>query len=87
MGLDEMVFDLPAFMERSATFRLFRYDMAEGTTSEHLNATRPWVDYVEALSRSESPHLVPLINLREGDRILEIGGNTGRMSEALISTY
>lgn len=87
MGLDEMVFDLPAFMEKSATFRLFRYDMAEGTTPEHLMATRPWVDYVEALSRSEVPHLVPVIDVRDGDRILEIGGNTGLMSTALIATY
>jgi SAM-dependent methyltransferase len=87
LGLDEMIFDLPAFMVKSSTFRLFRYDLAEGTTPEHLNATQEWVDYVEALSRSESPHLVPLIALHEGDRVLEVGGNTGLMSEALINTY
>ena len=87
MGLDELVFDLPAFMKKSATFRLFRYDMAEDTTPAHLKATRPWVDYVEALSRSESPHLVPIIDIRDGDRILEIGGNTGVMSAALIAAY
>ena len=86
-GLDALVFDLPDFMQNSATFRLFRYDMAEGTTLDHLNATRPWENYVEALSKSESPHLVPLMDVRDGDRILEIGGNTGLMSEALIKTY
>lgn len=86
-GLDEMVFNLSGFMQNSATFRLFRYDMAENTTPEHLEATRPWVDYVEALSRNESPHLVPLLDVSDGDRILEIGGNTGLMSEALIATY
>lgn len=87
MGLDDMVFDLPAFMQKSATFRLFRYDKAEGTTQAHLDATRPWVDYVEALSRRESPDLVGIIPLQKGDRLLEIGGNTGLMSEALIATY
>ena len=87
LGLDEMIFDLSAFMGKSSTFRLFRYDLAEGTTPKHLSATREWVDYVEALSRSESPHLVPLIALQEGDRVLEVGGNTGLMSEALIKTY
>lgn len=86
LGLDEMIFDLPAFMEKSSTFSLFRYDLAEGTTPKHLNATQKWVDYVEALSRSESTHLVPLIALHEGDRVLEVGGNTGLMSEALINT-
>ncbi|WP_322890710.1 MULTISPECIES: methyltransferase [unclassified Yoonia] len=85
-GLDDLVADLPGFMQRSATFRLFRYDMAEGTTPQHLAATRPWVDYVEALSRSEIPHLVPLIDIRKNDRILEIGGNTGLLAEALIAT-
>ncbi len=87
VGLDALVFNLPDFMQNSATFRLFRYDMAEGVTPEHLNATRPWVNYVEALSKSEAPHLVPLMDVRDGDRILEIGGNTGLMSEALITTY
>jgi len=86
-NLEQMVFDLPAFMGNSATFRLFRYDKAEGTTPDHLNPTREWVNYVEALSKSESPHLVPILDVRDGDRILEIGGNTGLMSEALTSTY
>lgn len=85
MGLDDLVFDLPAFMEKSATFRLFRYDKADGTTPAHLAATKPWVAYVEALSRSESSHLTRIIDLRAGDRLLEIGGNTGLMSEALMA--
>ncbi|WP_162561678.1 methyltransferase [Yoonia vestfoldensis] len=86
-GLDDLVSDVPAFMAKSATFRLFRYDMAEGISAQHLAATRPWVDYVESLSQSEIPLLLPLIDVRPGDRVLEIGGNTGLLSAALVAAH
>lgn len=86
-GLDDLVGDVPGFMEKSATFRLFRYDLAQGTSPHHLAATQPWVDYVESLSRDEIPRLLPLIDIRPGERVLEIGGNTGLLSEAIVATH
>jgi SAM-dependent methyltransferase len=85
-GLDDLVFDVPGFMAKSGTFRLFRYDMAEGTSPQHLAATRPWVDYVETLSQREIPQILPLIDVRPGDRVLEIGGNTGLLAAAITAT-
>ncbi len=82
-GLDDLFTDLPAFMERSATFRLFRYDKALGTDPESLAATAEWVDYLEALSRTEIPHLLPDLPFGRGDRVLEIGGNTGLFAAAI----
>ncbi|WP_181868903.1 methyltransferase [Yoonia sediminilitoris] len=87
MGFEDLASDLPAFMEKSATFRLFRYDMAEGTTPAHLEATAPWVNYVEALSRIEAPLLAPEIDLGDSRHLLEIGGNTGVMAVALMAHY
>lgn len=84
-NLEDMVFNLPLFMQKSQTFALFRYDKALTVTPENLAATRQWVRYVEALSRSEAPYLTPLIPVHSGDRILEIGGNTGLISQALIA--
>ncbi len=86
-GLDNLLFDLPAFMAQSSTFQLFRYDKAMGVSEQHLAETRPWVSYLEALSYHETPFLVPHIPLRQGDRLLEVGGNTGIMAAALKSTY
>lgn len=85
-GLDDLVGDVPGFMAKSATFRLFRYDMAQGASPAHLAATQPWVDYVESLSRQEIPAILPLIDIRPGERVLEIGGNTGLLLDAIIAT-
>lgn len=86
-GFEHLAFDVPAFMTASSTFRLFRYDRAEGETPEHLDATRPWVDYVEALSRFEAPLLVPELPVDSGDTVLEIGGNTGVLAAALLQAH
>lgn len=86
-GFEDLSFDLPAFMEKSATFRLFRYDMAQETTDQHLRATAAWVDYVEALSRIEAPFLAPEIDLGDSRQLLEVGGNTGVMAAALLAKY
>lgn len=85
--LETLCFDVPAFIAGSATFGLFRYDRAMTETPEDLSHTRRWVAYVEALSRHEAPALTPLIDLTGAARVLEIGGNTGVMAEALLSTY
>ena len=85
--LDEMIYDLPSFMEGSQTFGLFRYDKALGITEAHLAETRPWVSYLEALARHEAPRLVSHIPLKKGERLLEVGGNTGLMASELIATY
>ena len=86
-GLENMLFNLPDFMSGSNTFRLFQYDKALGTAEADLEATRPWVSYLEALARHEAPILAPYIPLSESDRLLEVGGNTGLMASSLVSTY
>lgn len=85
--LDSLCFDVPAFIAGSATFSLFRYDRAMTETPEDLAHTRRWVAYVEALSRYEAPALVPLVDLTHAARMLEVGGNTGVMAEALLAAY
>ena len=86
-GLELMLSDLPAFMQRSQTFQLFRYDQALGTSTAEIEATRGWVCYLEALSRREAPVLAPMIRLDDGTRLLEVGGNTGLMAAELVATY
>lgn len=82
--LHGLLFDLVAFQARSRTFGLFRYDRALDVTPAALAATRRWVRYVTALSISETPHLVGSIDLGPSRRLLEVGGNTGVLSEALL---
>jgi len=76
-GLDNLLGDLPTFMAQSETFALFRYDKAMQTDAAALTATRPWVDYVTALSEAEAPVLVPHFPLKGVARLLEVGGNSG----------
>lgn len=86
-GLDDLLGDLPAFMARSETFALFRYDKAMQTDPAALDATRPWVDYVTALSEAEAPALVPHLPLAGASRLLEVGGNTGVMARAALEMH
>ncbi|MBY6005315.1 methyltransferase domain-containing protein [Salipiger bermudensis] len=76
-----------AFQSRAETFGFFRYDRARGTGAAQIEDTAPWVAYVTALSRREAPVLAPLIPLDGCARLLEIGGNTGVMAEALLARH
>lgn len=84
-GLGDLAANLPAFMDRAETFRLFRYETAQSTDPAALSETAQWVDYLEALARVESPVLAPLMPFARGDHVLEVGGNTGLMAAALAS--
>ena len=76
-----------AFQSRAETFGFFRYDRARGTGAAQIEDTAPWVAYVTALSRREAPVLAPLMPLEGCTRLLEIGGNTGVMAEALLARH
>ncbi len=85
--LNALFFDLERFQDRSETFAFFRYDLALDVRPQSLAATRPWVEYVTALSESETPWLLPHIDLSGCQRLLEIGGNTGVLSQALVEKH
>lgn len=82
--LADLLFDLPSFKARAKTFHLFRYERALDVTPDALAHTRPWVSYVTALSSAEVPELLPHIELGRVRRVLEVGGNTGVLAEALL---
>ena len=84
---DDLMGDLPRFMGQSETFALFRYDRALSTDQTALDSTRPWVEYVTALSRAEAPHLAPRLPLEGVENLLEIGGNTGVMARAILDLH
>lgn len=86
-GLDNLLGDLPTFMGQSETFALFRYDKAMQTDAAAIAATRPWVDYVTALSEAEAPVLVPHFPLAGVARLLEIGGNTGVIAREALRLH
>lgn len=86
-GLDDLLVNLPAFMAQSETFSLFRYDRAMRDDAASVAASRPWVDYVTALSKAEAPALVPSLPLSGVSRLLEIGGNTGVISRAALDLH
>ncbi len=86
-GLDDLLGDLPKFMGNSETFALFRYDKAMQTDADSIAATRPWVEYVTALSHAEAPVLAPHFPLAGVARLLEIGGNTGVIAREALRLH
>ncbi|MCJ2038380.1 methyltransferase domain-containing protein [Methylobacterium sp. J-059] len=74
------VTDLPAFMARSRTFGLFRYDRALVATPENLAATRDWVGYTTALTRYEAAPCLERVDLAGHRRMLDLGGNSGEFA-------
>lgn len=82
---DLILADPDAFMAQSETFTLFNYDLARDVSDAALEATRPWVDYVATLTRTEAPYLLPLIELPDAAKVLEPGGNNGTFARALMA--
>jgi SAM-dependent methyltransferase len=72
--------DLPRFMERSATFGLFRYDRCFEATPENIAATRTWMRYTTALTRYEGAVLASQLDLGSVERLLDVGGNSGELA-------
>lgn len=81
---DVILADPEAFMAQSETFALFDYARSAEVSDDALQATRPWVDYVAHLTRTEAPFLLPLIDIPAGATVLEPGGNDGTFARALI---
>lgn len=86
-NFDDLLGNLPEFMSDSETFKLFRYDRAMTTDAEALAATRPWVEYVSALSLAEAPALVPALPLDGVMNLLEVGGNSGVIARAILEAH
>jgi cyclopropane fatty-acyl-phospholipid synthase-like methyltransferase len=82
--LHGLLFDLRRFQTQARSFAFFRSDRAMEVSEAALAATKPWVDYVTALSLTETRHVLPAIDLGGARRLLEIGGNTGVLAEALL---
>ncbi|WP_236960760.1 methyltransferase [Methylobacterium durans] len=72
--------DMPAFMGRSRTFELFRYDRCFDLTPENLAATRRWVSYTTCLTRYEAGPCLDRIDLTRHRRLLDLGGNSGEFA-------
>ncbi|WP_132255671.1 methyltransferase [Methylobacterium segetis] len=76
----EFIADLPAFMERSRTFELFRYDRCFEVTEDNLVATRRWVSYTTCLTRYEAGPCLDRLDLARHRRMLDLGGNSGEFA-------
>jgi SAM-dependent methyltransferase len=78
--LPELVGDLPAFMEKSKTFDLFRYDRCLEATPDNVACTREWVRFTTALTRYEAQGFLALADLTRVRRIMDLGGNSGEFA-------
>ncbi|MFT6912017.1 MAG: hypothetical protein ACJAQW_000614 [Paracoccaceae bacterium] len=82
---DDWLTQRSRFMQSAQTFRFFDYGRARETKAAALEDTAPWVRYVTALTELEGPVLAPHIPVGDCIDLLEIGGNTGAMSLALLA--
>ena len=78
--LPELVGDLPAFMEKSKTFDLFRYDRCLEATPDNVARTREWVRFTTALTRYEAQGFLALADLTKVRGVMDLGGNSGEFA-------
>ena len=76
-----------AFMPRSRTFELFRYDRCFDSSPENLASTRRWVRITTALTRYEAPILDDLLDWSDAHRVLDIGGNSGELLRSMTHRH
>ena len=85
--LPQLIDDLPAFMAKSKTFDLFRYDRCLEATPDNVTRTREWMRLTTALTRYESQAFLALANLTDVRRMLDLGGNSGEFALRLCRSY
>jgi SAM-dependent methyltransferase len=85
--LPELVDDLPAFMAKSRTFRLFRYDLCLDPTPENVAHTRAWVRFTTALTRYEAQAFLDMADLTGLRRMMDLGGNSGEFVRQLCRRH
>jgi SAM-dependent methyltransferase len=85
--LPELIDDLPAFMARSQTFDLFRYDRCLEATPENVERTREWMRFTTVLTRYEAQAFLALADLTAVRRTMDIGGNSGEFALRLCRSY
>lgn len=78
--LDLLLTDVPAFMNDSKVFELFRYDRCMDVTDENLALTRRWVAYTTTLTRYEAPACWERVDLSGARSLLDVGGNSGEFA-------
>jgi SAM-dependent methyltransferase len=75
--LPELLDDLPAFMAKSKTFELFRYDRCLEVTPDNIMRTREWMRFTTALTRYEAQAFLDMADLAGTRRMMDLGGNSG----------
>lgn len=75
------------FMAQSATFDLFRYDRAKHRSAENHIATKRWVRLLSVLSRYEADGFLHLLDRKEANQIIDVGGNGGVLANALCAAW
>ena len=76
--------DAPQFMARSKTFDLFRYDRCFELSAENRAATQAWTRFTTCLTKYEADAALDEIDLDGVGDFVDLGGNTGEFSLALL---
>jgi SAM-dependent methyltransferase len=85
--LPQLLGDLPAFMAKSKTFELFRYDRCFEDTAENVAHARKWMRFTTALTRYEAQSFLTLADLTDVKCMMDLGGNSGEFALRLCRAY
>src|SRR6202007_1219569 len=85
--LPQLLGDLPAFMAKSKTFELFRYDRCFEDTAENVAHARKWIRFTTALTRYEAQSFLTLADLTGVKCIMDVGGNSGEFALRLCRAH
>lgn len=77
--------DGAALVQHAQLFRLFDYSAALSDASEGQRQTARWLRYTTVLSAYEGPELAQRMALSGGEKVTDIGGNSGQFALALVA--
>jgi SAM-dependent methyltransferase len=78
--LPQLLTSADAFMERSQLFELFDYSRALELTDANIEHTARWMTLTTALTCYEAPACAAVLDLAPHQRLLDLGGNSGRFA-------
>lgn len=83
----DLLIDIESFISKASLLEIFDYGKCFESTESNHAATARWMRYTTALTRYESKACIETYDLKQHQRILDIGGNSGEFVRQICATH